>query len=157
MGQQTCSFACFQLQLSTSPSISRTTWKHTQGRRVEGHFRTLAQLELHCSSNLGLLWELGLVVGATILVTSEGVRNTYEQDISRATLPAFVRRCYLKNYSGIFLFSIGFLNQKSLLSKSGYFDQTDVASACFCSCPVDSVVDVDGCLDFQGTSILILR
>ena len=75
MGQQTCPFACSQLQLSTSPSISPTTWKHTQGRRVEGNFRMLAQLELHCSSNLGLLWELGLFVGAMILVSSEGVHS----------------------------------------------------------------------------------
>ena len=130
MGQQTCPFVCSQLQLSTSPSISLTTWKHTQVRRVEGNFRTLAQLELHCSSNLGLLWELGLFVGATILVSSEVyIWNRYEQDISQATLPAFVRRCYSKNYSGIFLFSVGFLNQKDTLVKKWVFWSD---GCCFC-------------------------
>ena len=50
-----------------------------------------------------------------------------EQDISQAILPVFVRRCYLKNCSGIFLFSISFLHQTDTLVKKWVFDQPDVA------------------------------
>ena len=73
-------------------------------------------------------------MGATILVSSEGGHS--EQITSRIPLkplPAFVCRCCLKNCSGIFLFSRGFLHQKDTLVKKVVvrFDQTDVALLAF--------------------------
>ena len=86
----------------------------------EVNFRTLAQLEVHCSSKVQLLWELGLFVAAMSLFFSEGIHSEHitEQDIAEATLPASVRRCYLQNCSGIFLLSICVLHQKDTLVAS---------------------------------------
>ena len=80
-----------------------------------------------------------LIWRTTLLFDTISISLLLQHRISQATLPAFVRRCYLKNCSGIFLFYIDFLHQKYTLVKKWVF----WSDGCCCwsllvlsSCPV---------------------